>query len=422
MAKDRDERFATCRDLVKAAAAALGVSVPGGGPVVVERAPTVLAGPPPPAPPTDVTRQPRSRQWVAVIAVVAVVGVIVAAVLAVAKIGPFADSDPSAGPSATSGAPPPASNGCAFTTAAGGADAAEGSAEAPFATVQHMVDLLEPGQTGCLRGHLRESLVTIDQGGSSPHPVTLRSEPGTSATLEAVITINGDFIVVRDLRVDATHQHQPLVQIHGAQVTIDHTEITTEGSPESTSCIYVTGAAAGTVITNNFIHDCGNLERPNQNAISLDRAKDTFIENNLIVRTIGNGVLLYRDSDGTRLIHNTIDAVGTGVLLSSDGGLEPHGLSMHENVVSNPTGGTSVISEEASDATPDNSVQNNCLFGTAGQQVVGGGLRSPGNHAAEPEYADPANDDYTVSPAGPCAGLGADLTRIPVGDSAAEPS
>ena len=44
-----------------------------------------------------------------------------------------------------------ASTHCDFVAAPGGNDAAAGTAAAPFGTVQHLYNALQPGQTGCLR-------------------------------------------------------------------------------------------------------------------------------------------------------------------------------------------------------------------------------------------------------------------------------
>src|SRR5436309_2424673 len=56
---------------------------------------------------------------------------------------------------------------CTRVAAPGGSDSADGTVDAPFATVQHLVDSLGPGDTGCIRaGTYHEQNITIRNGGA----------------------------------------------------------------------------------------------------------------------------------------------------------------------------------------------------------------------------------------------------------------
>ncbi len=75
-------------------------------------------------------------------------------------------------------AAPASAASCDLVAAQGGSDQAAGTVGAPFATVQHLVDQLGAGQTGCVRAGTYSGDVTFNHGGSAGTPITLTTYPG----------------------------------------------------------------------------------------------------------------------------------------------------------------------------------------------------------------------------------------------------
>ena len=87
---------------------------------------------------------------------------------------------------------------CARFASPDGSDAAAGSEESPYRSVQRLADSLTPGQTGCLRGGTySEDQVTLSIPGT-----TLRSYPGERAGLVGRLRVTGDRVGVVGLELD----------------------------------------------------------------------------------------------------------------------------------------------------------------------------------------------------------------------------
>lgn len=72
-----------------------------------------------------------------------------------------------------------------FVDAAKGSDRNDGSAVAPWKTLQHGVQQLKPGDTLCLRGGIYFESVSIARLGTADKPITIRAYPGELAILDA---------------------------------------------------------------------------------------------------------------------------------------------------------------------------------------------------------------------------------------------
>src|SRR5213080_2882240 len=79
---------------------------------------------------------------------------------------------------------------------------ADGTVDAPFATVQHLVDSLGPGDTGCIRaGTYHEQNITIRNGGAGDDArVTIASYPGERATIDGRVYVadSANYVTVQD--------------------------------------------------------------------------------------------------------------------------------------------------------------------------------------------------------------------------------
>lgn len=140
-----------------------------------------------------------------------------------------------------------------------GSDSSSGSASAPFLTIQHAADLVNPGDTvivedGVYTGvgtgtacaaQSTKPIVCITRGGTSTAPVTFRSQNLHGAKLDGQNNTSTDGIRI----------------ISGANyVVVDGFEIYGMGNGNgSSSGVELYSGGAGSVIRRNHIHDIGHM-------------------------------------------------------------------------------------------------------------------------------------------------------------------
>ncbi|MDX6665071.1 MAG: hypothetical protein QOG68_1277, partial [Solirubrobacteraceae bacterium] len=96
-------------------------------------------------------------------------------------------------------APAHASAPCDRFVGPAGSDSAAGTEAAPYRTVQHLGDVLTPGQTGCLLAGTYTEDLRLDRPG-----FTLTSAPGTRATIIGRMRLmqNANDVTVTRLNLD----------------------------------------------------------------------------------------------------------------------------------------------------------------------------------------------------------------------------
>src|SRR3954470_2486092 len=100
---------------------------------------------------------------------------------------------------------------CTRVAAPGGSDSAAGTAAAPFASAQRLVDSLSPGNVGCLRQGTYHENVTVNHGGSSESArVPIRSYPGERAGVAGRLYVpdRANYVTVEQLDLDG-HDSPP---------------------------------------------------------------------------------------------------------------------------------------------------------------------------------------------------------------------
>lgn len=277
---------------------------------------------------------------------------------------------------------------------------------------------LGPGETGCLRDGVHEvdGVATIEAPG-----VVLTSYPGESATLAGRLWVESgaDRALVEDLTLDGRNEAakpSPTVNADGAvfrgnDISNDHTAI----------CFVIGddryGAADGTVIEGNRIHDCGRLPATNhEHGIYVAYATDTTIEGNLIYDNADRGVQLYPDADRTLVSGNVIDGNGQGVIFAGDSDRASDDNVVTGNVITNSTIRYNIESHWQGPVGAGNVARDNCVW-TARSDYPGSppgsgiepsidGVAASGNVVVDPDYADPDAGDFSVGEAVPCAPAG----------------
>ena len=305
-----------------------------------------------------------------------------------------------------------AADGCTRVAAPHGSDGAAGTEAAPFATAQHLVDSLRPGETGCLRSGTYNEDVKVSKGGSASARVTLRSYPGERATVKGRFWIaeGADFVTVAQLDlngVNSARNPSPTVNSNDAifednDVTNDHTEI----------CFLLGnswGDANRTIIRRNRVHDCGRLPAANQDhGIYVGEGEGNQILDNLIYDNADRGVQLYPDAQRTRIAGNVIDGNGEGIIFGGEHGDAPNDNVVEGNVITNSRVRWNVESWFA-DGNPigrNNVVRNNCVFnGRNGNIAPQIGFTAIDNLVRDPKFADRAAKDFRLAADSPCRDL-----------------
>ncbi|MET7401948.1 sigma-70 family RNA polymerase sigma factor [Dactylosporangium sp. NPDC005572] len=108
----------------------------------------------------------------------------------------------SAAPSASAAVPPPGGTGVTFAdiyVAPGGSDAADGTAERPFATLGKAVAVVRPGQTIALRGgtYRPAAPVTIGTSGDAAHRITLSAYGDERPVIDAAGIPSDKYLVTQ---------------------------------------------------------------------------------------------------------------------------------------------------------------------------------------------------------------------------------
>ena len=315
-----------------------------------------------------------------------------------------------------------AASGCDLVAAPTGSITAAGTELEPLKQASDLITSLAPGQTGCLRGGTYSEDLKIATPG-----VTLMSFPGERAKLVGRLWVakGANNVTVQDLDLDGrnpTKLPSPTVNADDAtfrdnDVTNGHTAICFNiGHP-------VYGAADGTLIESNRIHDCGALPAANHDhGIYVSEATDTVIRGNVIYDNADRGIQLYPNSVGALVTGNVIDGNGQGVIFGGDEKTASSDNVVENNVITNSKIRYNVESSWGGPVGHGNVVRNNCVSG-GGRDVGDGGIQGPergftatGNVLADPDYANRSAKDFTLLPGSPCADI---LGRGAVGSNPA---
>ena len=307
---------------------------------------------------------------------------------------------------------------CTKYAAPGGLDSAAGTAGAPLRSAQALADSLSPGQVGCLRGGTYAGGLRVNRGGTATAPLVLRSAPGERALITGRIVVpeGSDDVTIADLNLDGNGQSgRPLpspsvgadhTTFEGDDVTNDHTEICfTIGSG-------AWGAADGTVIAHNRVHDCGLLPSRNQDhGIYVDDATNTQIVGNVIDHNTDRGIQLYPNSTGTVVSENVIVENGEGIIFGGEGSQSSSNNIVEHNLIIKSLIRSDIESYYPPGTQPGlgNVVRNNCVS-SRGINTVAGGFSAAANvTASQAELVPSAETGYRATPGSKCATVVAGL-------------
>jgi parallel beta-helix repeat protein len=305
---------------------------------------------------------------------------------------------------------------CDKVVAPGGSDSNPGTLAAPYQTAQKLANSLSAGQTGCLRGGTyadpadgnRVILFNLKSGTASA-PITVTSYPGETATLCGYIETRpaSSYITVSHVLIDGSCSTQQKVQVFSDNFTLKYSEVDGHQAGTGSSCVFLGdstfGVAHNALIDHNRLHDCAT--NAYGHGIYDDNTVGAVITNNVIYDNGGFGIQLYPNSQGTLFANNVVDGSKTEAGLLFAGTSDNN--TVRDNIFSfNATYG--VDASWGNSVGTGNVASHNCFYGNVSGAIgsTTGWADQGSNVLASPLYADPANDNYTLQPSSPCAGMG----------------
>jgi parallel beta-helix repeat protein len=311
---------------------------------------------------------------------------------------------------------------CSLVASPAGADSNPGTVDQPVKSVQHLIDSLAPGQTGCLRSG---AYADSDQEIKFETPsTTLTSYPGERATVKGRVWVaqTAHATTIADLDIDGRNDRtlpSPTINaddvvLRGNDITNFHTSICVSvGSP------HTWGRAHRTLIEGNRVHNCGLLPATNyDHGIYVSAADDTTIRDNLIYDNADRGIQLYDDAQRTVITGNIVDGNGQGIIFGGSEEAASSNNVVEHNVITNSKLRDNVESSWGGPVGSGNVVRSNCVGGGAYDEGDGGilkdekaGFSTVGNILEAPTYANPDAGDFTIDPSSPCAAMVAGATR-----------
>jgi len=319
---------------------------------------------------------------------------------------------------------------CSLVAAPNGSNSARGSINRPYRTVRRLLRALRPGSIGCLRAGVYAEDVTIRRGGRPRDPLTLRSFPGERATIRGRLYLarGASYTTIENLNLDGNSETQDCSPVRCPSPTVDanHTVFSYDDVTDDHTAICFDvgsdryGAATGTVITHDSVHDCGVLPAAGHNhGIYLQAAHDTLIRSDLIYDNADRGIQLYPEATRSLIEDNVIVGNGEGIDFGALGSSTASYNLVQENLIVDSVHGYNVSSYYGpSDRVgTGNLVVDNCIGGGAGVhrgsplgvgEAIGFQLRrnvrepsSPGATGRSPLTR--ANHAVRTTPHGACA-------------------
>jgi hypothetical protein len=329
---------------------------------------------------------------------------------------------------------------CDLIAAPTGSDTTgNGSAAAPFASLQKLDSALTPGQTGCLRGGSYGSTsthYTLSNAGIASAPITITSYPGETATVQGWVDIEGGYQTLEHLSLDGSNTFYQQVRtgttcpapvsqglvVAAPGVTLQYDDIYQSVAALRGEGIGIGwwGNASGTTVRYNKIHDTGQCDQFDH-SIYLASGSGVQIYGNWIWNNHGGqAVSVYPNVISASIHSNVIDASDSGFDIGDSGGSNATAsVAIFHNIVSDlgtlsnkdqgwSMPGVTIYCTFLSTASLGNQAYDNNGYnnGRTTTGCLAANIAVSGLTATNPGYTDASNHNYALSSSSPFAGWG----------------
>jgi hypothetical protein len=304
---------------------------------------------------------------------------------------------------------------CDRFAAPGGSDAQPGTKRRPLASVQQLAKILRPGETGCLRSGAYEPssgpyVLSVERGGTTGAPITIRSFPGERARLVGIVVVEKGVgnVVLSRLDIEGPGV-QNTVKIYGADVIVEDSRIT--NALRGSSCVILGNASLSAirpVIRRNRIHDCGSnaVDYNHHHGIYVSNAADGRIVGNVIWNVASKAIQLYPNAQRMRVVENVVDggppSIRGSIIIGGNAEQASSGNLVERNVIAYARR-YNIESYWEGEIGTGNVARSNCVWGglrgNIGQQV---GFSATDNLVADPQFVSRDDRDYRLGPGSRC--------------------
>jgi hypothetical protein len=299
-------------------------------------------------------------------------------------------SQPPPGPPAPLPPRLPQSTGQTFYVTTSGADSNPGTLGAPWRTVQHALDVLQPGQRALVRAGTYPESLDIDRAGTAAATITIENYPGERPVVNGggqrplEVSSSGAYTRVRGFVFEGSpYTSGGNVDLYGHHVEISGNEI----RQSKDQGLYSDEDSRNIHILGNWIHSNGQGITHQSHGIYL-QGNDHLVANNVIHdHPKGFGIQVYDRNSRSIVTANTVTGAGhSGIVVGGSGGVD--NIRVVNNVFAfNAHFGISHDSRCPTASRAD----HNVVFGNAWGPTHGGcsGLDySGGNRTSDPLFAN----------------------------------
>jgi Right handed beta helix region len=290
----------------------------------------------------------------------------------------------------------PSAVSCTFWASDRGNDGNIGTQTLPFRTVNKLLSVLRPGETGCLfPGGVFQEQVRVRRGGVPGAPVRLVTAAGRRAVIRGTVFVpdGSDNVVLASLVVRGEGAPRPgIVDIAGNGVALIRSDVSGPGYlNRSIACVHLRGTIAA-LLDGNTIHNCTRVTRRRglySQGIWVDSAQLTTIVNNFVYHTAGDGIALAPNAQNSKVSRNLIDGNVSGVYIGGDGRRASSANLIVDNIVS--YSGRYNIHSSFPARGPvghSNLISRNCLWKGFRANLAGRGYAAVKNLVRNPRYLD----------------------------------
>jgi hypothetical protein len=252
-------------------------------------------------------------------------------------------------------------------------------------------------------------------------PITLRSYPGTTATVVGYVEVDASYTVLSQLKIDGSNVFynqerpgtscpypvsQPLV-IVGHDDVLEHDDYYQSVARLRGNGIGIgfTSQADNTIIRYDKIHDVGQCEAYDH-LIYVSHGNNVQIYDNWLWNDRhGRGVQLYPAPTNARVYNNVVAAAGVGFGVGNQAGDSVSGNQIYNNIVSRATGlrwesMPGMCINDSYGGTPGSGnvfAHNDCYRDPGGIARVTA-ITMYDNTTANPKFVDAARHNYALLP------------------------